>query len=61
MIEVGARVEVLAGRLRGKNGTVVAEWQERGCGCRSVIVRLDSGHEWAGKPEELRQLETVPA
>ena len=50
----GTRVVVLAGRLAGQAGLVVAEWRERGCGCKSVIVRLDDGREWAGKATEVR-------
>jgi hypothetical protein len=38
----------------GREGTVVAEYREAGCRCRSVIVRLDSGREWAGKRSEVR-------
>lgn len=51
---IGTRVEILAGRLAGKVGTVASEWRERGCGCRSVVVKLDSGKEWAGKASEVR-------
>ena len=50
----GRRVEILVGRVRGQAGTVEAEWRERGCGCRSVIVRLDSGREWTGKASEVK-------
>jgi hypothetical protein len=53
-IVTGTRVVILTGRLRGQFGIVAAEWRERGCGCRSVIVRLDSGREWAGKASEVR-------
>lgn len=38
----------------GRPGTVVAEYREQGCRCRSVIVRLDSGREWVGKRIEVR-------
>lgn len=38
----------------GRTGTVVATYRERGCGCRSVIVRLPSGREWVGKASEVR-------
>ena len=38
----------------GRTGTVSGLFRERGCGCRSVIVRLDSGREWAGKEAEVR-------
>ena len=50
----GTRVTILAGRLRGQQGTVSAEWRERGCGCKSVVVKLDSGREWAGKATEVQ-------
>lgn len=38
----------------GRSGTIVAEFKEPGCGCKSVIVRLESGKEWAGKRSEVR-------
>lgn len=50
----GQRVVILVGRLRGKEGTVAAEYREGGCGCQSVIVKLDTGREWAGKASEVR-------
>jgi ribosomal protein L24 len=53
-VTVGQRVYILAGRLAGAEGTVTATYRERGCGCRSVIVRLASGREWAGKVSEVR-------
>jgi hypothetical protein len=53
---IGRRAIVRAGRVAGQVGEIVAEWRERGCGCRSVIVRLDSGREWAGKLTEIEVL-----
>lgn len=50
----GQRVVIVAGRLTGALGTVTGVFRERGCGCRSVIVRLDSRGEWAGKETEVR-------
>ena len=38
----------------GRTGTLAAEYRDTGCGCRTVIVRLDSGREWAGKRSEVR-------
>lgn len=38
----------------GRQGTVAAEFREAGCRCRSVIVRLDDGHDWLGKRSEVR-------
>lgn len=39
----------------GREGTVTAEYRERGgCGCRTVIVRLDTGREWVGKRSEVK-------
>ncbi len=46
---VGSRVRTVDGRL----GTVVALYRDHGCGCLSVIVRLESGREWAGKASEV--------
>jgi ribosomal protein L24 len=53
-VSKGDRVVVLAGERAGVAGVVVATYRDRGCGCRSVIVRLDSGREWAGKASEVR-------
>jgi hypothetical protein len=39
----------------GRHGTVVATLREPGCGCATLIVRLDSGREWAGHPREVRR------
>lgn len=50
---VGSRVRVLAGKRQGVTGTVAALYREAGCRCRSVIVRLDDGREWAGKVSEV--------
>lgn len=41
----------------GQTGTVVAEWKDHGCGCRTVVVKLDSGHEWAGKRSSLKAVQ----
>jgi hypothetical protein len=54
VIRAGTLVEVLAGRVRGQQGTVRALWREPGCGCLSLVVRLQSGREWAGKLSEVR-------
>ena len=53
---IGKRAEILVGRVRGQAGTIAGAWRERGCGCLSVVVRLDSGREWAGKLAEVRVL-----
>lgn len=50
----GQRVIIAAGDRAGTAGTVAAVFRERGCGCRSVIVRLDGGREWVGKVSEVR-------
>jgi hypothetical protein len=55
----GARVQVTVGRVRGQLGVVVAEYRERGCGCVHLVVRLDSGREWAGKASEVGVLPRV--
>ena len=52
----GKRVAIIVGRVRGQAGVVVGSWRERGCGCLSVVVKLDSGREWAGKASEVRVL-----
>ena len=39
----------------GREGNIVAEYRDTGCGCRTVIVRLDNGREWAGKRSEVRR------
>ncbi len=52
-VTVGSRVRVLAGKRQGVTGTVAALYREAGCRCRSVIVRLDDGREWAGKVSEV--------
>lgn len=39
----------------GRQGTVTGVYREAGCGCRSVIVRVDGGREWAGKESEVRR------
>jgi hypothetical protein len=38
----------------GREGIVTADFRDHGCGCRTVIVRLDSGREWVGKRSEVR-------
>lgn len=39
----------------GREGVVAGVYREAGCGCLSVIVRLPSGREWAGKASEVRR------
>lgn len=39
----------------GREGTVMGLYREAGCACRSVVVRLDSGREWAGKVAEVKR------
>lgn len=51
---VGTRVLVPRVGAEPALGTVAAVYRERGCGCRSVVVRLDNGREWAGKASEVR-------
>jgi hypothetical protein len=51
---VGQRVIINVGRVRGQAGVIMGAWRERGCGCQSVAVKLDSGREWAGKTSEVR-------
>lgn len=53
---VGQRVQVLVGRVRGRAGTVAGAWRDGGCGCLNIVVKLDSGREWAGKASEVRVL-----
>jgi hypothetical protein len=52
-VSVGQRVRVTAGARAGVEGTIAAVYRERGCGCLSVIVKLDTGREWAGKATEV--------
>lgn len=55
-LERGQRVRVAIARGQAQEGTVQATYRERGCGCHSVVVRLDSGREWAGKLSEVEVL-----
>lgn len=51
-MKLGARVRTVDGQL----GVVAASFIDRGCGCRSVIVKLDNGREWLGKQSEVTPL-----
>jgi hypothetical protein len=53
-LAVGQAVVVLVGRQAGQIGTVAAMYQDDGCGCHSVVVRLSTGREWVGRPSEVR-------
>lgn len=52
----GDRVVIKVGRRAGEAGTVTGVYREKGCGCSSVVVRLDARGEWAGKASEVRRL-----
>jgi hypothetical protein len=50
---VGDSVVIRAGARAGTRGTIVWSGIDGSCGCRSIVVRLEGGGEWWGKPYEV--------
>lgn len=61
-LTAGSAVRIARGDRAGQTGTVALLYQEPGCGCLHVIVRLADGREWAGTSIELELMpERIPA